>query len=71
MLKEHYIFEWALIKSDEFGNPIAIKKLGTGFYKDVIIPQNYEDYRLMLTAINKKTRLSQNDISVLSTPSSS
>lgn len=63
-----YTFEWALIKSDEYGNPLAIKKLGTGNVIDLIIPENYENYRLMLTAINQKSGISESDTSVLYTP---
>lgn len=65
---QDYIFEWALVKSDEYGNPLAIKKIGSGVFTDVIIPENYKNYRLMLTAISRRTGLSQSDVSVLYTP---
>ncbi len=67
-LEKEFKFEWSLIKSDEYGNPIAIKKLGSGFYKDVIIPENYKDYRLRLSAIRKTTGITESDVSVLYTP---
>src|SRR5690606_31413944 len=67
-IKENYIFEWALIKSDQYGNPLAIKKLEPGVYVDVIIPEDYKSYRLMLTAINRRTGISASDTSILHTP---
>ena len=67
-VEKEFNFEWSLIKSDEYGNHIAIKKLGTGPYKDVVIPENYKNYRLMLTVIRKNTGLSESDISILYTP---
>jgi len=67
---EDYIFEWTLIKTDEYGNPLAIKKLGTGIFIDVNIPENYENYSLMLTSVNRRNGLSQSDTSVLYTPTS-
>lgn len=47
-IKEDYEFEWNLIKTDVFGNPLAVKKLGTKPEIDVIIPENYENYEIML-----------------------
>ncbi len=67
-LREEFDFEWSLIKLDNYGNNIAIKKLGAGEYKDVTIPSNYKKYKLMLTAINKKTGISGSDTSQLHTP---
>jgi len=47
---ENFDFEWVLIKNDQFGNPMAIKKLGSGESINVIVPDNYENYKLMVTA---------------------
>ena len=41
-------FEWILIKKDVYGNELAIKELGKGISKSIIVPENYENYELML-----------------------
>ena len=46
-----YTYEWTLIKTDTFSNPIALKKLGKGPDVTVKIPQNYKNYRLLLTVV--------------------
>ncbi|MCP9201511.1 glycosyltransferase [Gramella sp. GC03-9] len=46
-----YKFEWSLIKNDIFGNPMALRKLGTGISVEVSIPEDYYRYQLLLTAV--------------------
>ncbi len=41
-------FEWILIKKDAYGNELAIKDLGKGVSKSIIVPKDYPDYELML-----------------------
>lgn len=41
--------DWFLIKSDAYGNQLAIKELGQGISKSVKIPEDYDRYELMLT----------------------
>lgn len=41
-------YEWNLIKTDSFGNPLAVKKLGSKPSIDVIIPEHYKQYKIML-----------------------
>jgi len=65
---ELYIFKWALIKTDEYGNSLALKELGEGFYIDVNIPEEYKNYRLMLTVVKKDTGISESVFSTLFTP---
>ncbi|TRZ44197.1 glycosyltransferase [Robertkochia solimangrovi] len=40
--------EWNLVKCDNFGNPLALKIIGHGKKLDLKIPQDYENYRLVL-----------------------
>ncbi|MCH4824001.1 glycosyltransferase [Gramella lutea] len=42
-------YEWTLIKTDTFSNPLALKKLGNGPKITLNVPQDYENYRLLLT----------------------
>ncbi|QLG46708.1 glycosyltransferase family 2 protein [Costertonia aggregata] len=41
--------EWSLIKTDSYGNPLASKKMGYGPQIQIKIPDNYHNYKLMLT----------------------
>ncbi|WP_224483747.1 glycosyltransferase [Robertkochia aurantiaca] len=43
-----YSLEWFLVKNDDFGNHLAIKKLGETSSIDVKIPENYQNYQLIL-----------------------
>lgn len=49
-INSDYEFEWHLIKNDAFGNPLAIKKLGSGPSLDIKTPREYKLYDLLLTA---------------------
>jgi hypothetical protein len=42
-------YEWFLIRTDFFGNPIALKELGHGTTISVKIPDKYDLYRIMLS----------------------
>lgn len=42
-------FEWSMIKTDFYGNPLAIKPLGQGVNLKIKIPKDYSNYRLMLS----------------------
>lgn len=48
--RENLDFDWVLVKNDQYGNPLAIKNLGSGDNIDVIIPDNYENYEIMVSA---------------------
>jgi cellulose synthase (UDP-forming) len=43
-------FEWSLVKCDKYGNYLAIKDIGFGSKISLIIPDDQELYRLLLTA---------------------
>jgi cellulose synthase/poly-beta-1,6-N-acetylglucosamine synthase-like glycosyltransferase len=42
-------FEWYLIKTDEYGNKLGLKKLGTGVSKTIEIPHGHEFYEIMVS----------------------
>jgi len=44
-----YLFEWRLIKEDQWEHPVAMHFLGNGPVIDLEIPVAYERYELMLT----------------------
>ena len=44
-------FEWVLVKKDFYGNALALKELGKGVSKSVIIPKDYSRYELRLIFI--------------------
>lgn len=50
-IPEDFNFEWKLIKNDVFGNPLAARDLGKGTSIRVIIPEDYENYELLLSAM--------------------
>ncbi|MDX1752433.1 MAG: glycosyltransferase [Salinimicrobium sediminis] len=52
-ISEDFIFEWKLIKNDIFGNPLAARDLGEGKSKNVKIPEDYENYEILLSATSK------------------
>lgn len=66
--KGKYIFEWALIKKDKFGNYLAIKELGKGSSISVQIPEKYKNYEILLTLHNINTGYSKSDKTLLHTP---
>lgn len=49
-----FSYDWKLLKVDQFENPLATLELGSGPTIDVSIPENYKNYRLILTAKNLK-----------------
>jgi len=59
-------FEWSLVKCDINGNYLAIRDIGKGPKLSLIIPENHELYRLLLTTI--KGEIITNTISKLNTP---
>ena len=61
-------YEWTLIKTDAFSNPIALKKLGKGPEVTLKIPKNYKNYRLLLTVIPPNKEYVLRKISKLHTP---
>lgn len=54
--KDDYSFEWNLIKTDVYGNPLALKRLGSGPEIDIIIPSHYKHHQVMLTVRNKESQ---------------
>lgn len=50
-----FSYEWKLLKTDEFGFPLATLPLGSGPEIYISIPENYERYQLILTAKNLET----------------
>lgn len=62
-----FIFEWALIKNDEYGNHLALKELGKGPAISMEIPHHYKNYELMLTVKNLITGYSESHITSLHT----
>lgn len=50
----NYSFDWYLIKNDRYGNPLALRKLGSGPEIPVTIPEDYSGYSLMVIAKNTK-----------------
>lgn len=40
--------EWTLVKCDRFGTPLAFKDLGNGIDKKIAIPEDFENYFLVL-----------------------
>ena len=64
---QQFFYEWKLLKIDEFGFPLATLPIGTGPEIDVIIPENYENYRLMLTIKNLKSGYTTSILSSLNT----
>ena len=59
-------FEWSLVKCDINGNYLAIRDIGKGPKLSLIIPENHELYRLLLTTI--KGEIITNTLSTLNTP---
>ena len=62
------MFEWTLIKTDEFGFPLALKVLGTGNAITFKVPENYQDYRLLLNAISENGNQVQTTMTTLNIP---
>lgn len=64
----YMLYEWTLIKTDTFGNPLAVKQLGTGHKISFKIPENYEHYKLLLTVESTSEDYVMRTISNLNTP---
>ena len=67
-IKEDYLFEWTLIKTDTFANPLALKKVGTGPELSIKIPSNYDFYRLLLTVKSPSEDYVLRTVTRLNTP---
>ncbi len=65
---KNFNFEWNLVKLDDYGNPMAIKKLGSGPEIKVKIPENYKNYELLLITKNNDSGYSISTRSSLHTP---
>lgn len=63
---ENYSFEWALVKSDENGNYLAIRDIGTGPFLRLKIPENHDYFKLLLTISDGNSVTST--ITTLNTP---
>ena len=59
-------YEWSLVKCDKYGNYLAVKDIGKGPVLALTIPKQYDYFKLLLTASNGKTILT--DITTLNTP---
>nr|WP_294947888.1 glycosyltransferase family 2 protein [uncultured Mucilaginibacter sp.] len=59
-------FEWYIIKTDNWGNAIDMKKVGDGPKVYITIPQNNERYRVYLVAV--KDNNETEDYTTLNTP---
>lgn len=51
-VSENLELEWSLVKTDQFGNPLAFKILSKGAHLQLEVPPGYKDYKLLLTAEN-------------------
>lgn len=60
------IFEWRLAKKDQFGNVIAIEKMGQGISLELVVPNEPERYEIVLTMV--KDEFSRSLRSSLKTP---
>lgn len=47
--EESALLEWALVKTDDQGRYLALKKLGVGTEISFKVPENYQNYELILT----------------------
>lgn len=63
---ENLIFEWSLLKLDQNGNYIGVKKVGDKPILHLIVPQNHHTYNLELSVSQGK--MSYNHITTLNTP---
>ena len=70
-IKTGYSFEWNLVKHDDFGNPLALKKVGEGPQINLKIPENYKNFDLMLIARKKSSDYVISKQSMLHTPAES
>jgi len=65
---KNYSFEWKLIKKDNLGYPIGKKTIGKGAILKLEVPENYEQFSLILTVINEKYGYVSTLYSPLNTP---
>ncbi|GAA4317284.1 hypothetical protein GCM10023115_42690 [Pontixanthobacter gangjinensis] len=61
-------FEWSLIKTDEYGNDLALKKLGKGPFIRITIPGDYQNYKLLLSVIREDSNYVEQSFTSLHTP---
>ena len=61
-----YAFEWLLAKNDDFGNTLAIRKLGKEHSVSIVVPEDYKNYKLILTII--KDEFTESIETTLNTP---
>ncbi|WP_299156580.1 glycosyltransferase [uncultured Christiangramia sp.] len=47
-----YNFEWTLLKFDSYSNPLALRVLGSGPKISFSIPEEYQEYKLLLTVVS-------------------
>ena len=52
---ENLNYEWSLVKCDIYGNPLAIKDIGSGSRLTLEIPHSHEYFKLLLTVSNGET----------------
>ncbi len=64
--KDHLQFEWYLVHTDNYGNPLRLQQVGEGTSLDLTIPDKPMQYRLYLEATQKGS--ASTDISTLNTP---
>ncbi|WP_168194608.1 glycosyltransferase family 2 protein [Antarcticibacterium arcticum] len=64
---QDFSFDWSLVKNDLYGNPLALKNLGSGNTIKVTIPRDYENYELIVTAKRKGLNYSTSNRSLLHT----
>ncbi|PTX42010.1 cellulose synthase/poly-beta-1,6-N-acetylglucosamine synthase-like glycosyltransferase [Christiangramia gaetbulicola] len=67
-IEEDYLYEWTLIKTDTFNNPLALKKLGNKPELSLKIPHDYDFYRLLLTVKSPSEDFVMRSITKLNTP---
>ena len=67
-IPEDYIFEWKLIKNDIFGNPLAARDLGEGKSVQLVIPEDYRNYKILLSARKQDSDAVIQSLEILHTP---
>ncbi|NJW54178.1 glycosyltransferase [Salinimicrobium oceani] len=65
---DKYKVEWMLIKNDIFGNPLAARSLGSGNSLPVKIPNDYENYQLLLSVQPNDSERVMQSLEKLNTP---
>ncbi|WP_290246552.1 glycosyltransferase family 2 protein [Mucilaginibacter myungsuensis] len=60
-------FDWYMVRTDQWGNALSMKKIGSGTKTEVTIPSDHQYFRLYLVAFNDKNN-STSDLTTLNTP---